>query len=48
MLRTGLQADFAVLEADPFAVEASELGNIGVHQTWIDGELVHERSKVKC
>ncbi|MGH3652066.1 amidohydrolase [Glutamicibacter sp.] len=46
-LRTGLQADFAVLEADPFAVEASELGNIGVHQTWIDGELVHELSKVK-
>ncbi|KWR70152.1 peptidase M38 family protein [Arthrobacter sp. W1] len=44
-LQIGLQADFAVLDTDPFNVEAHDLGEIKVEQTWIDGRIVYGRDR---
>ena len=40
-LETGKRADFIVLDQDLFEIEASEIANIRVLQTWLDGELVY-------
>ena len=40
-LESGKRADFIVLDQDVFEIEASEIANIKVLQTWLDGELVY-------
>ncbi|MFF2388197.1 amidohydrolase [Agromyces sp. NPDC058104] len=40
-LEPGKRADFAVLDADPFEVEAERIGSIRVRETWVDGILRH-------
>jgi len=39
-LESGKRADFIVLDQNIFEVEASEIADIKVLQTWLDGELV--------
>ena len=40
-LAPGLRADFVVLDRDPLAVPAAELGDLEVRATWVDGQPVH-------
>jgi predicted amidohydrolase YtcJ len=40
-LRVGAAADLVLLDQDPFAVPADELGGIGVAGTWVDGQQCH-------
>lgn len=40
-LEPGKRADFVVLDQNLFEVEASEIANIRILQTWLDGELVY-------
>ena len=40
-LAPGAAADLAVLDRDPFAGPAEEIGATKVVSTWIDGEVVH-------
>ncbi len=40
-LESGKRADFIVLDQNVFEIEASEIANIKVLQTWLDGELVY-------
>jgi predicted amidohydrolase YtcJ len=42
-LAPGKRADFVVLDADPMAVPAQQIDDIGVVETWFDGRLVYER-----
>ena len=42
-LEVGKQADFVVLDRDPFAVDAVDLPTLQVLQTWVGGERVFER-----
>ncbi len=44
-LAPGFLADVAVLERDPFAVDPSELKDIEVVLTVVDGEIVYERPR---
>ena len=37
----GLRADFVVLDRDPLAVPGSELDDLKVLSTWIDGQPVY-------
>jgi predicted amidohydrolase YtcJ len=41
VLRPGAVADLVVLDRDPFAGPADEIGAARVRSTWIDGEPVH-------
>jgi predicted amidohydrolase YtcJ len=41
-LAPGLLADLVELDADPFAVDASELPGIAVRSTWVGGEPVYD------
>ncbi len=41
-VRPGLDADFAVVDADLSAIAPHEIGKSAVRQTWIRGQLVHE------
>ncbi|GAA4368788.1 amidohydrolase [Paeniglutamicibacter cryotolerans] len=41
-LRAGMIADLVVLDADPHAVWARELGTIGAEQVFVDGSLVYQ------
>lgn len=41
-LKAGLRADFVVLDEDPFAVAASELDDLRIRSTWVDGAAVYE------
>ena len=41
-VRAGLDADFAVVDADLSVIAAHEIGSSAVRQTWIRGQLVHE------
>jgi predicted amidohydrolase YtcJ len=41
-VRPGLDADFAVVDADLSVIAAHEIGASAVRQTWIRGQLVHE------
>ncbi|TWH72750.1 amidohydrolase [Modestobacter roseus] len=43
-LTPGLSADFVVLDRDPFAVPAEELGSVTTLQTWFAGQQVYRRS----
>jgi len=40
-LEPGMRADFIVLDQNLFEIEAPEIANIKVLQTWLDGELVY-------
>jgi len=40
-LESGKRADFIVLDQNIFEVDAAEIANIKVIQTWLDGELVY-------
>ena len=40
-LESGKRADFIVLDQNVFEIEPSEIANIKVLQTWLDGELVY-------
>ena len=42
VLREGAVADLAVLDRDPFAAPAAEIGATRVVSTWVDGVAVHE------
>lgn len=42
-LESGKRADFIVLDQNIFEIEASEIADIKVLQTWLDGELVWQR-----
>lgn len=41
-LAPGLRADFVVLKQDPFTVPASELDDLAIESTWVDGAPVYE------
>lgn len=38
----GLHADFVILAADPLTVSASEIDDLKIHSTWVDGKAVYE------
>jgi predicted amidohydrolase YtcJ len=44
-LEVGKRADFVVLDRDPFAISASELSDVQVEATWLDGEAVFQRAE---
>jgi len=41
-LVAGLPADFVIVETDPLAVPVSELDDLEIRSTWIDGKSVYE------
>ena len=41
-IRPGLDADFAVVDADLAAVRSREIGQASVRQTWVRGEVAYE------
>jgi predicted amidohydrolase YtcJ len=41
-IRSGLDADFAVVDADLVAVRPREIGQASVRQTWVRGEVAYE------
>lgn len=43
-LEVGKRADFVVVDRDPFAIPASELSEVQVEGTWLDGEAVFQRA----
>jgi predicted amidohydrolase YtcJ len=43
-IRAGLDADFAVVDADLSHIPAGEIGTAAVIATWIRGSLVYQRS----
>ena len=45
ILAPGKKADLTVLEKDPFTLPKNQIRHIRVNQTFVDGELVHERGK---
>lgn len=42
-IRVGAEASFVVLDADVFTIDPDRLDTVGVAQTWLAGECVHER-----
>lgn len=42
VLAPGFRADLTVLRGDPMAVAPSELPNLEIHATLVDGEIVYE------
>jgi predicted amidohydrolase YtcJ len=44
-LEVGKRADFVVVDRDPFAIPASELSDVQVEATWLDGETVFQRAE---
>jgi predicted amidohydrolase YtcJ len=44
-VRAGLDADFAVVDADLTAIGAHEIGAASVSHTWIRGQLVYQRGQ---
>jgi predicted amidohydrolase YtcJ len=46
-LEVGKRADFVVVDRDPFAIPASELSDVQVEATWLDGEKVFQREQAK-
>jgi len=41
-LKPDLRADFVVLAKDPFAIAESELDDLPIESTWVDGKAVYE------
>lgn len=44
-LAPGLRADFVILAEDPLAVPASQLDDLEIESTWVDGKPVYEAGK---
>jgi predicted amidohydrolase YtcJ len=44
-LAPGMRADFVVLAEDPLAVPASQLDDLQIESTWVDGKPVYEAKK---
>jgi predicted amidohydrolase YtcJ len=44
-IRVGLDADFAIVDADLSHIHSHEIGSAAVTQTWIRGELVYSRGQ---
>lgn len=44
-LEPGMRADFVILAEDPLAVPASELDDLEIESTWVDGKAVYEADK---
>ena len=44
-LAPGLRADFVILAEDPLAVPASQLDDLEIESTWVDGKPVYEADK---
>ena len=44
-VRTGLHADFAIVDADLSHIASHDIGRAAVTQTWIRGEVVYERDQ---
>lgn len=44
-LEVGKRADFVIVDRDPFGIPASELSEVQVEGTWLDGEAVFEREQ---
>lgn len=44
-LAPGLRADFVVLKDDPFALPESELDDLGIVSTWVNGKAVFEAAE---
>ncbi len=44
-IRVGLDADFAIVDADLAHIHRHEIGSAAVTQTWVRGELVYARSQ---
>lgn len=42
MLRSGLSADFIVLDRNIFSIDPGQIHTVQVQQTWFEGRLVHE------
>lgn len=42
MLRSGLSADFIVLDRNIFSIDPGQIHAVQVQQTWFEGRLVHE------
>jgi predicted amidohydrolase YtcJ len=42
-IRTGLDADFAVVDADLAHLPAAEISRASVRQTWVRGELAYQQ-----
>ncbi|RUA03688.1 MAG: hypothetical protein DSY88_05030, partial [Candidatus Poseidoniales archaeon] len=42
-IETGKRADLAVLSHDPTSVDPDFIREISVEQTYVDGELLHNR-----
>lgn len=47
MLAPGYRADFAVLSADILQIPPEEIDRVAVVQTYIDGDCVYEREKIR-
>ena len=47
-LETGKLADIVILERNPLEVPASELGNIRILETWVDGRRIEARIPVEA
>lgn len=41
-LATGMRADFVILEKDPLEMPVSELDDLKIRSTWIDGKAIYE------
>jgi predicted amidohydrolase YtcJ len=44
-IRVGLDADFAIVDADLAAVKPGEIGQASVRQTWVRGQVAYEYSE---
>ena len=44
-LTPGKYADLVVLDADPYAVDATKLADVSVVETWVGGRLVHSTTE---
>jgi len=42
-IRAGLDADFAIVDADLAHIPAGEIGRASVTRTWIRGQPVHQQ-----
>jgi predicted amidohydrolase YtcJ len=44
-LEVGKRADFVIVDGDPFAIPASDLSDVKVEATWLDGEQVFSQGR---
>ncbi len=44
VISPGFEGNFIIVDRDPFTIDANELDQVGVRQTWIRGERVYEKT----